>query len=238
MAEVVAGLSGVREQMLARVADAAIDRERATRADAAERDREMRQYAASARRLDAYLETQNEQQRRAEQQDERNDAEIARQGNLDTQVNYDNSVFALYGERCPAPEAGQSQGAYQRNLMRLVQERLSPTDQREVDKGVTIGQIAQVNVDTLRSRTMREMMEPMFRKAARLQADVPHPATLPPAGSFVARHKIDHAGRKILEWHGKRSFIADLTLPGRKVARIIAGNRVIYGPSFPRTPGS
>jgi hypothetical protein len=48
-----------------------------------------------------------------------------------------------------------------------------------------------------------------------VQADEPHPWTLPPAGQHVSWTQVDET-----KWFGRKSFIADIGLPGRRVVRI------------------
>ena len=118
MAEVVAGLSGVREQMLARVADAAIEREARTRAEAAERDREAAAWRRSANRLEAYLDERADEQQRRELDDRRSQAMIDAEERRQIQVRFDSLLTDAFGERAPPPAADDDPTAYRRRLMR------------------------------------------------------------------------------------------------------------------------
>ena len=64
-------------------------------------------------------------------------------------------------------------------------------------------------------------IEGLMLRAAAVQTDEPHPSTLPPAGQHVSRTRVDESsGQKKTEWFGRKSFIADIGLPGRRVVRI------------------
>jgi hypothetical protein len=53
---------------------------------------------------------------------------------------------------------------------------------------------------------------------------------------MISRQRADDAGVKLTEWHGRRSFIADMNQPGRKVARIVSPKTgdVLLGRAFDR----
>ena len=48
---------------------------------------------------------------------------------------------------------------------------------------------------------------------------------------MISRQRADDTGSKVTEWFGRRSFIADMGQPGRKVAAIVdrRTNQVIWG---------
>lgn len=103
--------------------------------------------------------------------------------------------------------------------MRVVQRKLSPTDDRPLPgvPSTTIGDIAKVPVAEL-TRTARQTFEPWFHSAAEIQAKAPHESTLPEDGRMVERLEVDeNSGLKTRKFFGRESFIKGLSLPGRKV---------------------
>ena len=167
-------------------------------------------------RLDAYLAERAEQERRREQDDRRSQEQIDAQTRRDLQIKYD-SVFEKFEERAPAPEADQSPASYQRHLMRTVQRKLSPADERVLSNGTTqIGDLARAPVGEM-TRSVREMFEPQFFEAGMRQAEHPHVSTLPPEG-FVERVRVDeNTGVKERLFFGRNSFIKDFSEPGKHV---------------------
>jgi hypothetical protein len=72
-------------------------------------------------------------------------------------------------------------------------------------------------------------------KAATAEGASPSFENLPDDGSLVARHRTDSAtGERVTEFFGRRSFIADMGRPGRKVERIVDRNsgQTIWGKPF------
>jgi hypothetical protein len=74
-------------------------------------------------------------------------------------------------------------------------------------------------------------IEAMVIAAARQEGLRPSPENLPASGELVPRHRVDDMGSRVTEWHGRSSFIADMSRPGRRVARIIdpRSRSVIWG---------
>jgi hypothetical protein len=74
-----------------------------------------------------------------------------------------------------------------------------------------------------------------------VQAAEPHRSTLPPAGEHLSRTVVDaQTGHKETQWFGRESFIKAMSRPGRLVERILnpKTGQVLFGPPFPRTPGT
>jgi hypothetical protein len=156
------------------------------------------------------------------------------------QAKYD-AVFDSFGEAAPRPTANADVADYRYDLMRLAKQKLGKQDERPVEPGstATVGQIASTPLRNM-SEPALDAWEPMVIAAAQVQAETPHVSTLPPAGQFVARHRMDDStGSRKTEFYGRRSFIADLSPPARRIARIQdpATGRVLVGPAYQRMPG-
>jgi hypothetical protein len=157
---------------------------------------------------------------------------------LEYQTRFD-SIFQPYGEQAPAPAADERPSAYHRRLMRTVQQRLSPSDERPVRRAdgvdaATIGEIARIPIDDL-TRTTRTMMSPLFEQAGQMQAAAPHPSTIKP-GTLVERFKTDpKTGSRVIEFFGD-SFIKSFSQSPQRVTRFIANGKVIAGEPFPDAP--
>jgi hypothetical protein len=195
---------------------------------------------ATLDRVTRRLESYEADQRRADEADQRSQAMVDAEKRVELQARFD-PIFQSYGERAPMPAADDSPVSYHRQLLRQVQQRLSPADDRKLPSAnsVTVGEIARLPVSDL-TRTAREAFGPMFEEAAAVQAKKPHVSTLPPEGQFVTRHVVDNmTGQHAIEYHGRRSFIADMNRPGRRVERLMNPNtgQVLIGPPFPRVPG-
>jgi hypothetical protein len=174
----------------------------------------------------------------ADASDKRSEAMRAAEQNLALQAHYDAEVFDSYGERAPAPVAGADPMDYKFNLMKAVRQKLSRADDRSIDGGpTTVGTLAGLKFGGMSDEVLNAL-EPQLLQAAALQAAKPHPSSLPPEG-FVARHVVDdETGRRKTEWHGRRSFIADMGRPGRRILRLQdpVNHRVLYGPGYPQMP--
>ena len=79
-------------------------------------------------------------------------------------------------------------------------------------------------------------IEQMVLEAARQEGLQPSFDNLPESGEIISRERADDAGGRITEWFGRRSFIADMNTPGRKVARIVNPKTgdVLLGRAFDR----
>ena len=190
-------------------------------------------------KINALVERRDEQDRRKLVDERRAQRFLDAEARQATQTRYDD-VLREYGERAPAPVADEAPMDYQFRLMKTVKGKLARADERPVRSGATtqVGQLARLKLSDL-SDNLLQTLEPDLISAARVQADVPHFDTLPPAGQFVERARTDHkTGERKVEFYGRESFIRSMGTAGRRVARLIAGDKVIWGPPFPRTPGS
>ncbi len=191
-----------------------------------------RRIASTTARIDQYLAEQVEQERRRVEDDRRNDEQIAAETNRQAQIKYD-EIFSRYDERCPMPQAGERPASYQRLLMRTVQKKLSPSDERVLSNGTTtVGEIARAPVGEM-PRSLRAMMEPQFFEAGTKQAERPHVSTLPPEG-FVERVRVDeNTGVKKREFYGKNSFIRDFALPPKRVVGFRLNGQLVNSTGVP-----
>jgi hypothetical protein len=188
--------------------------------------------------LSQWLNRQDEQRRRQEQNDQRSQEMINAQAMNDMRVRYD-PIFETFGQQTPQPSADDTPASFQKHLMRSVQQKLSPSDERRADASspTTVADLAKVPLDNL-PRTARHAVESSLLSAAQLQAQNPHFSTLPPSG-FVTRHNTDpETGKRVTSYFGRQSFIKDFSTPARRVHRILnqKTGHVLFGPPFPRIP--
>jgi hypothetical protein len=82
-------------------------------------------------------------------------------------------------------------------------------------------------------------IEPQVLAAAEQEAEQPSYDNLPRDDSMIARTRTDPmTNARVTNWYGRKSFIADMTRPGRKVVRICdpATMSVLSGRPFSRPP--
>jgi hypothetical protein len=135
---------------------------------------------------------------------------------------YDGS-FAAFGVETPPPRDGEDPDDFRCRLFRRLLKRL-PDDHS----------LQGIDPSELPATALNNLEEQLIRDAAAEGAN-PSEANLPPDGSMISRARVDaDTGSKTTEFFGKRSFIADLTRPGRKVLRLIdpASGRVLLGAPF------
>jgi hypothetical protein len=145
------------------------------------------------------------------------------------QSRYD-SVFAKHGVRAPAPAVDARPPTYRRQLFTQAQSLLPSSDHP----------LNRFDAAYLDGSTIPEL-ERQLLEAVEAQGENPTGDNLPldVSDPRARREVADSMGAKKMEYHAKRSFIADLNRTGRKVARIIDAprGRVIWGVQFPHTPG-
>jgi hypothetical protein len=176
--------------------------------------------AAAERRLAEMVNRRADAEQRDLAADQRSQEMLDAEKRIALQARFEDT-FQPYGERAPAPAADESVPSYHKHLLRTVQKKLSPADDRVLSgtNNTTVGDLARLPVNEM-TRTLRDGFDPLFHQAASLQAEKPHVSTLPPEGEFVARHRVDEAGRSTTEFHGRESFIKGLSRPGRLVQAI------------------
>jgi hypothetical protein len=176
-----------------------------------------------------------------EEAEGRTRAQADAHANRQTQAVYQ-GVLSAFNEQAPPPAMGMEPESYRRKLMRGLRAKLSEDDQRRLDStaATVVGDLARMDgVDRRLRGPALDNIEALMLEAAAVQAKAPHPSTLPPAGEHVQRITENEAGQKQIEYHGRRSFIYDLTTPGRIVERIQNPDtgQVLYGPPYPRMLG-
>jgi hypothetical protein len=140
---------------------------------------------------------------------------------LDHQTRYD-AVFAKHGSRAPSAVADDAPPDYRRRLFAIGQSML-PT-------GHALTDFDPNDIDG----TAIIPLEGQLLQALDRESEEPTGDNLP-EGAPREVTKIDSAtGLKKTEFFGKRSFIADLGRPGRRVARIVhvPTSRVLWGAQF------
>lgn len=163
-------------------------REAAARADAASR----------ARREAQYRDSQERQTRFADYQ-ERVD-----------------SVLSAFGERAPAPVAGEGGRAYTVRLLSLLQQKLPPFLDKKVNvagRAVSVADLADLPLSRLDDVALK-VVEPQIVEAARLMA-TDNDAVLP--GEMKKRETVTPTGHTRRDYIGRRSFVIDLQSPSSRI---------------------
>jgi hypothetical protein len=135
------------------------------------------------------------------------------------QSRYDSAYRGLGLSGAPPRNDGEYPGDYRRRLLGGVRDKLSPSHP-----------FANVDFDDLDTPAIKAI-EPQILEAAEREAQNPSPENLPADGSLVQRDSVGPMGSRTTTFFGRRSFIADMGRPGRKVLRIIDPNdgRVLWG---------
>jgi hypothetical protein len=182
-------------------------------------DSVLDQQVARLERVEAQQAAEREEARRSRMRD---NAE-ARRG---IQARYD-SAFRSFGSETPMPADDEAPSAYRRRLFNRLVRRL-PSDHK----------LASIRSDDLGGQAVVfDNFEEMLLDAAKSEGERPSEENLPPSGEMIERHRTDSdTGSRVTEFFGRRSFIADMTRPGRKVARIIdpSTRTVVWGPPLDR----
>ena len=200
-------------------------------------DDATRRIASTTSRIDQYLAERVEEERRRVQDDRRNQHQVDAAKRIDMQVRFDEAAFAPFGERAPAPNAAADPSDYRYDLMQLAKKKLGRDDDRPVPGFplTTVSELARQKLSECPDPVL-DVLEPQYLAAARLQAAQPAHSTLPPAGEFVERYESDATGIRKTKFHGKESFIKELSRAGSRVTRIVDPVRkiVIWGAPFSR----
>jgi hypothetical protein len=133
------------------------------------------------------------------------------------------SQFRSFGVEVPMPVDDEAPSRYRARLFNRLARKL-PTGHDYAD----------LRADDFGSAVALDHFEIELLKAATVEGLTPSPENLPSDGSLVARHRTDDMGAKVTEFYGKRSFIADMGRPGRRVAKIVdpRSGAVIWGRNF------
>jgi hypothetical protein len=154
------------------------------------------------RRSDAIVQEQAEQERREQ-------AHRHAESRRKWQAAYDDS-YRLFGERTPDASADEYPGDYRRRLFKGLQDKLDPACD-----------LAGINGDELNGEQLAKF-EPDLFEAALAEAENPSLANLPRDGSLIERHRMDsRSGARTVTFHGRRSFIADMGTPPRRVVAFL-----------------
>jgi hypothetical protein len=155
----------------------------------------------------------------------RRDAENCRKH----QARYD-AVFAAHGQTTPAPLGDEPPGDYRRRLLQNLISKL-PSDH----------EWSGASADSLNSEAIKAA-EPQILEAAKREGESPSGENRPDSvySPGARRERIDpNTGQRVIEWHAKRSFIADEPRSVRRVLRIQNPNtgQVLIGPAYAKMPG-
>jgi hypothetical protein len=120
------------------------------------------------------------------------------------------SDYAAFSCEPPMVRGDEWASDYHCRLLRGLQRRLSPRNDYAHP----------ALLDGLSGRAFDNLAGIIRAEAAR-EAASPSFENLPPSGELISRNRVDSAtGERSVEWFGKRSFIADMGRPGRKVLRL------------------
>jgi hypothetical protein len=184
----------------------------AARADAL-LDRQLRDREEARARADAEMEVARRQRARAYSE-----------GYRQFQARYD-SAYSSFGVQTPQAVDGEHPEKYRIRLFnRLV---------RKLPEGHAW---SDTRADDLPLGPAMDRIEEMVLEAAKQEGLAPSFDNLPEDGTIISLQRADAAGGKITEFFGRRSFIADMGRPGRKVARIVnpKTGQVLLGRAFDR----
>lgn len=164
---------------------------------------------ADARREDARRERQRE------------NAEARRE----IAARYDDA-FAAFGTTVPAAVDDEPVARYRARLFNRLARRLPQTSEW-----------GDIRADDISSATAMDKVEQLVLEAAQREGLKPSFENLPADGSLISRQKVDpETNERSIEWHGRRSFIADMGRPGQKVERVLNPKTgdVLWGRAFPK----
>jgi hypothetical protein len=167
-------------------------------------------------RADAAAEAEEERDRL------RRNAERCRQ----LQERYDSS-FAAFGKRSPPPKADAKPRSYRTDLFRTAAAMLPSTNE--------LTKLTRDDLEDLPNGAFTNFENDLIEALA-AEGEKPSRENTPADGSLIARHRTDDAtGLRSTEWYGRRSFIADMGRPGRRVLRIVNPKTgdVLLGRPFP-----
>ena len=135
------------------------------------------------------------------------------------------SAFRSFGSEPPAPADDEAPSRYRARLFNRLARKLAPDHD-----------LASVRADDLGGHpTVLDRFEEMLIAAAKAEGERPSIDNLPTNGEMISRARVDaDTGAKVTEFYGKRSFIADMGRPGRRVLRLIdpRSGRVLLGEPF------
>jgi hypothetical protein len=145
------------------------------------------------------------------------------------QSRYD-TVFAKHGVRAPAPAVDERPPTYRRRLFAQAQSLLPSSDHP----------LNRFDAADLDGSSMPQL-ERQLLETIEAEASNPSGSNLPETvdDPRAMRERTDSMGGKTIEWHAKRSFIADMGRPGRRVLRLVdpRDGRVLLGTPWSRPPG-
>jgi hypothetical protein len=119
-------------------------------------------------------------------------------------------AFMAHGQQTPQSVADEKPGRYRRRLYEHLRRKLPPGNE-----------LSDVRSDDIPAGQAFVNFENMIIEAAKAEGERPSVENLPDDG-MVMRTRVDaNTGTKYNEFFGKRSYIADMGRPGRRVAKIV-----------------
>ena len=178
--------------------------------------------------LDARLRRVEEQQAREDAAQRRADAQRAREDALACRQigeQYD-PAFMAHGTATPPPIDDEAPGKYRRRLFTRLQRKLPDSHK-----------LADLDAYDLPLSVLRNFEQALI-EAATGEGEHPSEANLPEDGTMIEKHRVDSMGQRFTEFHGRRSFIADMGRPGQRVLRLCNPRTgdVLKGPPFAKDP--
>jgi hypothetical protein len=176
-------------------------------------ERQLREREAEQARADADLETARRQKARAYSE-----------GCRQIAARYDDA-FSSFNVSTPQAIDGEHPEKFRIRLF----NRLA----RKLPQGHAWGD---TRADDLPLGPAMDKIEQLILEAAKLEGENPSIENLPEDGTIIERTRLDDTGMRSTKFYGKRSYIADMGRPGRKVLRICdpKSGRVLLGAQFPR----
>jgi hypothetical protein len=134
-------------------------------------------------------------------------------------------AFRAFNAEVPMAIDGETPLAFRKRLFSRIVRRLPEANEW-----------ARTRADDIPLGPAMDTIEALVLTSARQEGLKPSYENLPSDGSLVAHHRTDSAtGERMTECFGRRSFIADMGRPGRRVAAIIDRNsgQAIWGRPLP-----
>jgi hypothetical protein len=165
----------------------------------------------------------------AQRQAEREQAKAYAEKRREYQARY-SDAFQSFGVETPAPSDDETPFAYRRRLFNGLQRKL-PGDHDLV--GIRSDDISGIAMTNFEGQVIAE---------AKAEGLKPSFSNLPASGELVSRTRTDDMNGKQIEWFGRRSYIADMGLPGRRVVclrdprsgQVLLGRPPAIAPTFSR----
>jgi hypothetical protein len=134
--------------------------------------------------------------------------------------------YAAHNATPPLIRSDEWSSDYHRRLLRGLQRRLSPRS--DLADPTLFNEISGKTFENFAGMVRQEAAKEAHTPAENLPESVSDPRAM--------RERTDDMGRRTIEFHAKRSFIADMSQEPQKVLRIMNQRTgdILYGPPMPR----